>query len=194
MKENNIKRDVLKIAVIGNSSVGKTTLRNTYLNIEFTEELLSTVGYNKEETKITLEDGNTIKLVIWDTAGQERFQSMAVSALKSSQGIILVFDLTNRKSFEDLDNWLQKVNDNSDKACLIIFGNKSDLEDRQVTKEEAEKYAKDHNIPYLETSAKLNKNITEGFNKIANAAYKKFVIERGISLNKKKKGGKKKCC
>ena len=106
MKENNIKRDVLKIAVIGNSSVGKTTLRNTYLNIEFTEELLSTVGYNKEETKITLEDGNSIKLVIWDTAGQERFQSMAVSALKSSQGIILVFDLTNRKSFEDLDNWL----------------------------------------------------------------------------------------
>ena len=194
MKENNIKRDVLKLAIIGNSTVGKTTLRNVFLNVEFTEELLSTVGYNKEETKITLEDGNTIKLVIWDTAGQERFQSMALTALKNSQGIILVFDLTNRKSFEDLENWLKKINDCSDKACLILFGNKSDLEDRDVQKEEAEKFAKDHNIPYLETSAKLNININEGFNKIANEAYKKFVIERGLTLSKKKNNKKKKCC
>ena len=194
MKENNIKREVLKISIIGNSSVGKTSLRNRYLNIEFNEELLTTVGYNKEETKITLEDGNTIKLVIWDTAGQERFQSMALNVLKSSQGIILVFDLTNKKSFEDLDNWLEKVKDCSGKSSLIIFGNKSDLEDRKIKKEEAEKFAKEHNIPYIETSAKLNINISEGFSKIANEAYKKFMTERGIALNKKKKNKQKKFC
>ena len=98
MKENNIKRDVLKLAIIGNSTVGKTTLRNVFLNVEFTEELLSTVGYNKEETKITLEDGNTIKLILWDTAGQERFRSAAFKTIKSVHGIALVFDVTSKES------------------------------------------------------------------------------------------------
>ena len=193
MNENNKKRDVIKLTIIGNYAVGKTSIRNVYLKIGFNEETLSTVGYNKLETMFKLEDGKEIKLVIWDTAGQERFHSIALSSVKNSQGIILVYDVTNKDSFNDLNTWLNEIKQSTDKVSIILFGNKCDKEDRIISQAEAEKFAKDNNIPYIETSAKLNLNIDKGFSIVANDAYKKNEIYNGLILKRRKKK-KNKCC
>ena len=189
-KEN---REIIRITLLGNYEVGKTTLRNVFLDIDFSENILSTVGINKVDTKFKLNDGKEIKLIIWDTAGQERSHSIAITSVKNSQGIILVYDITNRKSFEDLNMWINDINNATDKASIILFGNKCDLQNREVSKEEAEKFAKKNNIPYIETSAKLKLNINEGFSIVANDAYKKFGFAYGLKL-KKKKQNKKGCC
>jgi len=192
-KKENENREVIRITLLGNYEVGKTTLRNVFLDIDFSENILSTVGINKVDTKFKLNDGKEIKLIIWDTAGQERFHSIAITSVKNSQGIILVYDITNRKSFEDLNMWINDINNATDKASIILFGNKCDLQNREVSKEEAEQFAKKNNIPYIETSAKLKININEGFSTVANDAYQKFGFTYGLKLKKKKKN-KNGCC
>ena len=127
------------------------------------------------------------RLILWDTAGQERFHSIAISSVKNSQGIILVFDITNRKSFEDLNMWIDDINNATDKVSIILFGNKCDLQNRKISKEEAEKFAKKNNIPYIETSAKLKLNINEAFSIVVNDAYKKYGLVNGLRLKKQKK-------
>ena len=129
------KREVIKLIILGNQAVGKTSIRNAYLNTDFNEETLSTVGYNKVESKFKLDDGKEIKLAIQDTAGQERFHSVALSSLKNAQGIILVFDVANKKSFNDLNMWLSEIKNVTDQVSIILFGNKCELTDREVTKE-----------------------------------------------------------
>ena len=187
-------REVLRITLLGNYKVGKTTLRNAFLNNDYSENTLSTVGINKVDTKFNLDNGKEIKLIIWDTAGQERFHSIAISSVKNSQGIILVFDITNRKSFEDLNMWIDDINNATDKVSIILFGNKCDLQNRKISKEEAEKFAKKNNIPYIETSAKLKLNINEAFSIVVNDAYKKYGLVNGLRLKKKKKNKGEGCC
>jgi small GTP-binding protein len=193
-KKENENREVIRITLLGNYEVGKTTLRNVFLDIDFSENILSTVGINKVDTKFNLDNGKEIKLIIWDTAGQERFHSIAISSVKNSQGIILVFDITNRKSFEDLNMWIDDINNATDKASIILFGNKCDLQNRKISKEEAEKFAKKNNIPYIETSAKLKLNINEAFSIVVNDAYKKYGLVNGLRLKKKKKNKGEGCC
>ena len=190
---SDLKREVIKISILGNQAVGKTSIRSVYLGMGFINDTLATVGYNKVETKFKLNRGKEIKIVIWDTAGQERFHSMALNSLKNSQGLILVYDVTNRQSFIDLQNWLKDVKNATDKVSIILFGNKCELENRAVTKEEAEQFAKKNNIPYIETSAKLKINIDEGVSKVVNDAYIKYGETTGLALKRKKKK-KKGCC
>ena len=187
------KREVIKLIILGNQAVGKTSIRNAYLNTDFNEETLSTVGYNKVESKFKLDDGKEIKLAIWDTAGQERFHSVALSSLKNAQGIILVFDVANKKSFNDLNMWLSDIKNVTDQVSIILFGNKCDMPNREVSKEEAEEFAKNNKIPYIETSAKLKININEGFSIVANDAYKKYGISIGLTLKRIRKKKKSKC-
>ena len=118
---------------------------------------------------------------------------MALSSVKNSQGIIIVYDVSNRQSFNDLNTWLNGVKEATDKVSVIIFGNKCDVEKREVTKEEAEKYAKDNNIPYIETSTKLNLNIDKGFSIVVNDAYKKYGITTALALQRRRRRKKKKC-
>ena len=129
-----------------------------------------------------MEDGKEMKLVIWDTAGQERFHSIALSSIKNAQGKIVVFDVTLRKSFNNVVKWLKEINDRTDKVSIVLFGNKCDIEKREVTKEETENFAKLNNLVYFETSAKNKININEGFQRIANEAYKKYGKKSGIDL------------
>ena len=148
------------------------------------------MGTNKSETIFTLKDGKKIKLFLYVTAGEEKFRSLSIKTVKNCQGIILVYDITNRDSFEHLVNWLNEIKEESDKASVIIFGNKCDLEEqRKVTKQEAEKLAKQNKIPYIETSAKLSMNINEGFSILVNDAYERFGSALGVKL---KKEGKRK--
>jgi len=195
MAEENIKRKVIRISMLGDSTVGKTSIINAFLNIEFSNTLLSNIGVEKTETKMIMKDGNEMKIIIWDTAGQERFHSIATGTIKNSQGIVVSFDLTNRKTFENVIKWLEDIRDNNNKIPIILFGNKCDLvEKREVEDEEAQEFAKNNNLEYFETSAKENINIKEGFIKIAEEAYEKSGGAIGMDLKKNRKKKDKKCC
>ena len=196
MSKNDIKIKAIKLAFLGDSAVGKTTIIETYLGVEFNEDFISTIGWDKKKTKITLENGEEMELTIWDTAGQERYHSVAIKVIKQVQGIIVVFDVTKRETFISVVDWLQVIDDNFTDVSIILFGNKCDLEDkRQVTEEEAIKFAKEKNLTYLETSAKTKINIKEGISAIANEVYKKYKnVEQPIKLSKKKTGKKKSNC
>ena len=185
MDENKIALKVAKIALLGDSTVGKTSICLTYKGIEFKENTLFTIGTDKFDKIIKVENGKEIKLVIWDTAGQERFRSIALSAIKSVNGIILVADLTKKESFINIKMWLENIQNNFNNPSLVLFGNKADLtEKRQVTSEEAKKYAEENGLIYFETSAKTNQGINEGFAYIANQAYKK--AEQKLNSGKSK--------
>ena len=167
----------IKLGLLGDSGVGKSSICNTYIGIEFKEEGMVTIGTDKFEKKITLKNGKEIKLVFWDTAGEERFRSAAYKAIRSVQGIILVFNLTHRKTFQNIDNYLADIRDNFDNPFIVIFGNKSDIEKREVSKEEIEQYMKQKKLEYFETSAKYNQGIDEGFSYIANEVYEKVSLK-----------------
>ena len=137
--------------------------------------------------------GNEIKLVIWDTAGQERFHSVATSTIKSAQGVIVSFDLTNEKSFKNLSRWLDDIKENNNKIPILLFGNKCDmLEERVVEEKDIDIFVSRNKLIYYETSAKDNINIEEGFTKIAEEAYEKVGISHGMSIKKGKKKEKEK--
>ena len=201
MSEGKIKRNAIKVAMLGDSMVGKTAICNTFMNIEFNDSNLSTIGVEKLESQITLKNGEEIKLILWDTAGQERFRSIALKSIKTAQGVVIVFDLTKKITFDNVVNWLKQIDENLNNVSLVLFGNKCDIEKEkwEVTEEEVLQFAKIKNLPYFETSAKTNTNIKEGFENVVNAAYEKL---EGNKTNKNiqledddekthKKGG---CC
>ena len=155
----------LKVVVVGDSGVGKTCLLIRFIRDLWDEDSQPTLGV-EFMTKIVNTQKHRIQLQLWDTAGQELFRSVTRGYYRGSAGALLVFDLSNRDSFENINRWLQDVKDvaRSDVVTLLI-GNKSDLVDkRQVTKEEAEAFAKQHGMKYFETSAKTGEQINEAIN------------------------------
>ena len=191
-----IKRTVISISLFGESNVGKTCICGVFLGLEFEAEHLSTVGIEKMISVIKIETGETIKLKLWDTAGQERFHCISLNSLKNSQAAIVVFDLTNKESFEKVPFWLKQIRDYSTKVPIALFGNKSDLKKVEINQEEINKLCEIEDIVYFKTSAKENIGIIDGFTKIATLAYKTVEkedkIKKGQKLNNKKKESKKK--
>jgi Ras-related protein Rab-1A len=185
-----IARTCIKISLLGDQAVGKTCICSTFFGLEFMENTLTSIGIEKNETKMKLENGKEIKVKIWDTAGQERFKSISLSTIKNSQGVLVVFDVTSTESFKHVTEWLKKIKDQKENIAIVLMGNKFDLPNRTVTKEEAEEFAKKNKLSYFESSAKLNKNIQEAFAKVVNEAYKLSSNAEGNDLNnnaKKKK-------
>ena len=194
MIEKKIKRKVIRLSIIGDSTTGKTSIINCYLGQQFSLDMVSNVGIDKQEKISKMKDGNEMKIIIWDTAGQERFHSISSGTIKNSQGIIVCFALNNKESFNNVINWLQDVREISKKIPIVLFGNKCDLiDERKVTFKEVKEFADDNEINYFETSAKDNINITEGFEKISEDAYLKAVAEEEakIELSKKNNNNKK---
>ena len=197
MSGNEIKMKIIRLALLGDSAVGKTSIISTFLNYEFNEDFISTIGWDKRKKTIKLENGKNIDLSIWDTAGQERFHSIALKVIRKAQGIIVVFDLTKKETFESVVNWLEIIKENFNEVTIVLFGNKCDCESsRQVTTEEATQFAHKKNMPYFETSAKKNINIEDGFSKIANDIFKKHInkVEKAITLDSKRKSQDEKSC
>ena len=194
--QDDVKRTAISISIFGETAVGKTCICSTFLGLEFREEHLTTVGIEKMSSSIVTESGEELKLKLWDTAGQERFKSVSVKNLRYSQAAIVVFDLTEKESFEKVTDWLKEIREFSDKMPVGLFGNKSDLVDKRVvTQEEINDLCKEENLVYFETSAKNNTGIKEGFSKVATMAFKIFgkVENKGQKLNTKKKKQKSKC-
>ena len=143
MNDINLKITRIKIVFLGDSSVGKTSICNVIAGSEFQEEVISTIGVDKFEKKFQLKNGKEIKVVFWDTAGEERFKSIGLSVVKNSQGIVFVFDLNDKSSFDNVKYWLQETKEILDNPCAVLFGNKNDQPKDQwkVTIEEAQEFA-----------------------------------------------------
>ena len=200
---DNIELTSIKVGLLGDGRVGKSAICNTFIGVDFINEAISTIGFEKFDKKLQVEDGKEIKLVLWDTAGQERFRSAAFKTIRSVQGIALVFDVTFKSSFENVEKWLNDIKENLDNPSLVLLGNKIDLpKDKwQVTQEEIDELCNKKKLKFYATSAKENKGINEAFTYISNVIYKKLedkkpkVIVIGkddIKNNNQEK--KKKCC
>ncbi|XP_026469056.1 ras-related protein Rab-8A [Ctenocephalides felis] len=155
---------LFKLLLIGDSGVGKTCVLFRFSEDAFNTTFISTIGIDFKIRTIEL-DGKKIKLQIWDTAGQERFRTITTAYYRGAMGIMLVYDVTNEKSFENIKNWIRNIEENASADVeKMLLGNKCELDDkRQVIKERGEQLAIEYGIKFMETSAKTSYNVEEAF-------------------------------
>ncbi|XP_050524234.1 ras-related protein rab7 [Daktulosphaira vitifoliae] len=169
------KKVLLKVIILGDSSVGKTSLMNQYVNKKFTNQYKATIGADFL-TKEVMVDDRIVTMQIWDTAGQERFQSLGVAFYRGADCCVLVFDVTSPGSFKSLDGWrdeflIQASPSDPDHFPFVVLGNKVDLENRAVSSKRAQQWCQSKNgLPYFETSAKEAINVEQAFKTIARNA------------------------
>ena len=156
----------LSILLLGDSSVGKTSLMIRFTDQKFEENSSATVGIEFKNKEIQIND-KTINLHILDTAGQEKFRAVATNFIRKGDGMIFTFDLSNEESFENIKTWLITADGVKEDYQRILVGNKSDLPDKKINKEKAEKLGQRYNMKYFETSAKDGKNVDVIFKEIA---------------------------
>ena len=189
-----------KILVFGESTSNKASLIRRYTKDQFGGIYLNTVGIDFQDKLIQIED-KKVKLQIWDTAGQERFRNVAKNYFQNTQGFVLVYNITDRQSFEKLSFWLEQIKLNaSEKVKIVLVGNNCDLSDkRQVSIEEGEAFAKKNNMKFFEASPKDGTNVNELFYYLANEIYQEGKPfdkkeEKTLKLSKDTKKKKKKIC
>ena len=194
----------IKLVLIGDSGVGKTNFIFQFTEGRFTTIHVSTVGFDYKSKIVKLpKSKKKINLQIWDTAGQERYMAINKNLFQKVQGIILMYDLTNRESFEHVTNWLNLIKQTVSSKTVVLVANKLDLQDdkRIVSETEGEQIAKDNNILFFEGSGFSGENVDKIFTTIAEEVYTNLVGDKddsGINslvLKKKKhKKEKKDCC
>ena len=155
---------LLRLLLVGETGVGKTCLLCRYTNNDFINAHISTIGIDFKMKTLQIDD-KKVKVQIWDTAGQERFESITKQFYRRAQGVLLVYDICSRASYEAIPKWLSYVRQFcKEDVTVMLLGNKCDREDRrQVTVNEASQFAKDKIIMFRETSAKSNDNLEEAF-------------------------------
>jgi len=198
------KKVLLKVIILGDSGVGKTSLMNQYVNKKFSNQYKATIGADFL-TKEVMVDDRLVTMQIWDTAGQERFQSLGVAFYRGADCCVLVFDVNVAKTFENLDSWreeflVQAGPKDPENFPFVVLGEKIDLENqRAVSQKRAQAWCQTKNgIPYYETSAKEAINVEQAFQVIAKNALKQDpednnLILPPIELNKPQEQ-KKGCC
>ena len=165
---------VFKILLLGDSTVGKTCFLMRFTENTFQEIHMSTIGLDYRFKKMPVDDGKEATVQIWDTAGQDRFRAITKNYYKGAHGIILIYDVTNQKTFENVRNWVTQIRENaSEKAIIYIVGNKiDDKQNKVVTKEDGEKMAKEFDLKFFEASAKEDINIAPTFEALVKDIYK----------------------
>ncbi|KAH8383559.1 hypothetical protein KR009_009287 [Drosophila setifemur] len=169
------KKSLLKVIILGDSSVGKTSLMNQYVNKRFSNQYKATIGADFCTKEVVVND-RVVTMQIWDTAGQERFQSLGVAFYRGADCCVLVYDVTAPNSFKNLDSWrdeflIQASPRNPEHFPFVVLGNKVDLDNRQVSTRRAQQWCQSKNdIPYYETSAKEGINVEMAFQTIAKNA------------------------
>jgi small GTP-binding protein len=161
--EYKVPEKTFKLLLIGDDTCGKSCILQRYSEDIFIPSYLSTIGVDFK-SKYLLCDEKCIKLQIWDTAGQERFRAITSKYYRGINGIFIVYDISNKKSFLNIDKWIDEAKKNtSEDIVMILIGNKSDMNNREVSIVDGLKMAEKYNIPFLETSAKENININKSF-------------------------------
>ena len=192
--ENKIK---LKLLILGDSDVGKTSLLLKYIDNYFPESHLATIGV-EFKTKDVECKGYKIHLQLWDTAGQERFRSITKSYFRNANGVIFVYDITNKNTFKNLKDWVRDSEANDSGFKRIILGNKFDLQNkRQVNFQEAKEWADKKQIEIMEVSAKLGTNVNKAIMRFAeicleNKTNEEIMDNYGLNDNKKENAKLKK--
>lgn len=171
------KKVLLKVIILGDSGVGKTSLMNQYVNKKFNAQYKATIGADFLTKEVTVDD-RLVTMQIWDTAGQERFQSLGVAFYRGADSCVLVFDVVQPKTFDNLDSWrdeflIQAGPRDPDNFPFVVLGNKIDIDNRVVAQKRALAWCQAKgNIPYFETSAKEAINVEQAFQVIARNALK----------------------
>ena len=205
-KMENKEYDLLfKLILIGDSYVGKSNILLKYLKNQFNENSKTTIGV-EFGTKNIIINNKRIKIQIWDTAGQERYRSITSAYYKGAKGALIVYDITRKNTFDNIDKWITDLKLNSDKnICIIILGNKSDLIDkREINKNDGIKKAEMYKTAFLETSALNGDNISKAFDELIEQIVinnknifqddNENEIDKGVNLNDEKNNNNKKCC
>ena len=169
---------IIKLLTLGETEVGKTSIVLRYSDDKFHDNKIATIGIDFK-IKIIKKGNEKIKVSIYDTAGQERFKNIVKHYYKGANGVLLIYDITKRDTFEKLEFWLEDLKENSDNLnnlFIYLIGNKNDLEERrEVDFEEANKFAKEKNIPYIEVSAKTGNNIKKLFDEMIKGTLTKII-------------------
>lgn len=163
---------IVKLMLIGDSGAGKTSLLMKYAVDTFSPTYISTIGIDFKIKHITI-NNSRVKLQIWDTAGQERFRTITTAYYRGSQGVAVIYDVTDRESFTNVERWLGEIDKHAPiNITKVLIGNKSDMIDRRViSTKEGQELAKKHNIKFFETSAKEGTNVNNAFDTLAHVAY-----------------------
>ena len=188
---------VYKVLLLGDTTVGKTCFLMKYTDKTFQDIHMATIGLDYRLKSMKLKSGKNIKLQIWDTAGQDRFRAITKNYYKGSHGIILIYDVTNVQTFENVKQWVSQIREEASANVIIyIAGNKIDMEEeRKVNKEEGEKLAEELGFPFVETSAKSGININETFEDLVERIDKIYGNSpQKVTRNNLYRAKDKKCC
>ena len=189
---------LMKLILVGDSGVGKTNILSKYLKNNFDPDSKATVGVEFGTKNIEI-DNKKIKVQIWDTAGQERYKSITSTYYKGAKGAFIVYDITRKSTFDNIDKWIGDLKNNGDENMIVyLVGNKSDLNDmREVRKDEAMTKSEKYNIAFSETSALYGDNIHKIFQDLMEKVYINFYrnantnkdkeINKGVDLNEERK-------
>ena len=189
---------LFKILIIGESGVGKTCFLLRYAENSFVANHLLTIGIDFKIKVIEIE-GKNIKLQIWDTAGQDRFRTITKTYYKGSHGVILVYDVCDERSFGNVKNWVNQIEQNAKSSiCKVLVGNKCDKAERVITEEQGRKLAEEYNMKFYETSAKTGQNVEEAFTYLTGEILKIYKNKEGhtggVTLNGKDDKEHQGCC
>ena len=201
------KKLSIKLLLIGDSEVGKTSLLLKYTEHIFPDDHIATIGVEYKDKYIN-KDNYNIRLQIWDTAGQERFHSITKNIYRNTNGVLFVYDITKKESFDNIKNWIIDLQSVESDIKGIILGNKNDLSGkREVNINELKSLGEQFNMPFMEVSAKNNVNVNEGFDIIVNELLKdkdenqiiemfsrKTRSDLSVCTTKSENNKKKECC
>jgi Ras-related protein Rab-11A len=202
-KNIQLKKYEFKIIILGEYNVGKTSIIKKYVENEFNQINKTTINTNIYNKIIRMDNNTIIKLNIWDTAGEEKMNPIIKQYFKDSSGCLIVYDISNKNSFNQIEKWVNEIKENSPHYCSnILIGNKSDLNlDRKINFEEGVNLGKKYNFNFFECSAKTGNNIAIAFESLCNSIIERRnegdIEEReSIKINKTKHINKKKnkCC
>ena len=197
---------IFKVLLLGNSDVGKSSLLLRYVDSVWNDAFVPTIGVDFKVKTLTINE-KKVKMQIWDTAGQERFRTVVSTYFRGAHGILLLYDVTNRDYFKNLESWLIEIEKNAkEKVLKILIGNKCDLtDDREIQSDEGKAFALRNGMEFMETSAKMNTNVTEAFETLGklmiefNSKSNTATQKKNESKNLKASSGmnlktKKSCC